>query len=97
MMPRGSQDFLAVNRLQVEYGYFLKYPSDRGYPQLRWRQPSEAALDAPDLNLLFDGESDPGQQQPLRDAALEERFSTLLRNRLTAVEASDCQYHRLGL
>ena len=49
MMPRGSQDFLAVNRLQVEYGYFLKYPSDRGYPQLRWRQPSEPALDAPRL------------------------------------------------
>ena len=97
MMPRGSQDFLAVNRLEMEYGYFLKYPSDRGYPQLRWRQPSEAALDAPDFNLLFDGATDPGQQHPLRDAALEERLATLLRNRLTAVEAPDCQYQRLGL
>ena len=83
MMPRGSQDFLALNRLQVEYGYFLKYPSDRGYPQLRWRQPSEAALDAPDCNLLFDGATDPGQRHPLRDAALEERLTALLRDRLT--------------
>ena len=87
MMPRGSQDFLAVNRLAMEYGYFLKYPSDRGYPQLRWRQPSEAALDAPAFNLLFDGATDPGQQRPLRDAAVEERLAALLRNRLTAVEA----------
>ena len=97
MMPRGSQDFLAVNRLQMEYGYFLKYPSDRGYPQLRWRQPSEAALDAPDFNLLFDGKTDPGQQRPLRDTVVEKRLAALLRNRLTAVEAPDCQYQRLGL
>ena len=97
MMPRGSQDFLAMNRLQVEYGFFLKYASDRGYPQLRWRQPSEAALDAPDCNLLFDGATDPGQQRPLHDEALEERLAALLRNRLTAVEAPDCQYQRLGL
>ena len=88
---------MAVNRLKVEYGYFLKYPSDRGYPQLRWRQPSEAALDAPGFNLLFDGEADPDQQQPLRDPALEERLTALLGDRLTAVEAPDCRYQRLGL
>ena len=97
MMPRGSQDFLAVNRLDVEYGYFLKYPSDRGYAQLRWRQPSEPALDAPDFNLLFDGDTDPGQQHPLRDLAREQRMATLLRDHLAAVEAPDCQYQRLGL
>ena len=100
MMPRGSQDFLAVNRLQMEYGYFLKYrrgeTSDRGYPQLRWRQPSEAALDstgsadfddAPLINLLFDGKTDPGQQRPLRDTVVEKRLAALLRNRLTAVRS----------
>ena len=61
----------------MEYGYFLKYPSDQGYPQLRCRQPSEASLDAADFNLLFDGEADPGQEHPLRDAGLEERLAPL--------------------
>ena len=97
MMPRGSQDFLALPTLDVEYGFFLKYASDRGYPQLRWRQPSERALYAPDFNLLFDGDTDPGQQRPLRDPALEQRLSNLLRDRLTAAEAPDCQYQRLNL
>ena len=97
MMPRGGGEFYALDRLQVEYGFFLKYPSDRGYPQLRWRQPSEAALDAPAFNLIFDGEHDPGQQRPLHDAALEQRLGHALRQRLSAVEAPDCQYQRLGL
>ena len=97
MMPRGSQDFLALPRLDPEYGYFLKYASDRGYPQLRWRQPSEPVLDAAPGNLIFDAANDPEQRQPVRDPALEQRLAALLRERLSAVEAPDCQYLRLGL
>ena len=57
-----------------------KVPERPRLPAVTLEAPSEAALDAPDFNLLFDGASDPGQQHPLHDAALEERLAALPRH-----------------
>jgi arylsulfatase A-like enzyme len=46
---------------------------------------------------LFDIVSDPGQQNPLRDDALEARFLDLMRAHLARAQAPAEQYERLGL
>jgi arylsulfatase A-like enzyme len=47
--------------------------------------------------LLYDVQSDPGQQQPLADAAVEERMAGLLKGLMQECEAPVEQYERLGL
>ncbi len=47
--------------------------------------------------LLFDLEHDPGQEQPIRDAAVEARMLDLLRTLMRANEAPVEQFERLGL
>ncbi|MEZ4618343.1 MAG: hypothetical protein R2867_22900 [Caldilineaceae bacterium] len=47
--------------------------------------------------LLFDLESDPDQQAPLQDAAIEERMIKLMIARMQANDAPPEQYTRLGL
>jgi arylsulfatase A-like enzyme len=47
--------------------------------------------------LLFDLETDPGQQNPLVDDELELRMAELLVRQMRAAEAPDGQYERLGL
>ena len=97
MVPRGGREFHPLERLEVEYGYFLEYPSARGYPQLRWKEPSQKALDSPEFHMLFDLDRDPDQQQPMRDPAREHELATKLRAKLSEFEAPDCQYERLAL
>ena len=97
MMPRGQPGLPGGEPAGVGVRLLPQVPERPRLPAAPLATAFEAALDAPDLHLLFDGEADPGQQNPLRDAALEERMAALLRDRLTAVEAPDCQYQRLGL
>jgi len=47
--------------------------------------------------LLFDLEQDPRQENPLADAALEQRMQGLLRMQMEACEAPQEQYERLGI
>ncbi|MDD7973220.1 sulfatase [Roseinatronobacter alkalisoli] len=47
--------------------------------------------------LLYDLETDPDQQQPLDDPALELRMAGLLVDLMRANDAPPCQYERLGL
>ncbi|ABI88826.1 type I phosphodiesterase / nucleotide pyrophosphatase family protein [Burkholderia ambifaria AMMD] len=47
--------------------------------------------------LLFDLQTDPGQAQPLYDAAVEQRMATLARDLMRASDAPAEQYERLGL
>ena len=97
MVPRsGGNEFFPLDNLDVEFGHFLKYPSDRGIPQMRWKQPSQYALDAPEYHLMFDLRDDPGQERPIRDSSLEQQLIKQLQQKLTELEAPDCQFERLG-
>jgi arylsulfatase A-like enzyme len=47
--------------------------------------------------LLYDLEADPGQRQPLRDAALELRMASLLVKLMRENDAPESQFQRIGL
>lgn len=47
--------------------------------------------------LLYDLKTDPGQQNPIQDAAVEARFCEAMRKHFAALDAPEEQYLRLGL
>lgn len=95
LMPRGFWDFFGRDHLkQAEHGLFL--PACNGVPHLRLPAGSRHHLDAPDFNPIYDLETDPKQENPIRDAALEERLAGLARRLLEAHDAPAHQYPRFG-
>jgi hypothetical protein len=94
-MPRGFWDFLSLEDLvRAETGRFLKWC--HRIPHLRIAKKSHRHHGAPDSNPIYDVERDPGQTQPLRDAALEERLARRMRELLMAADAPECQFDRMG-
>ena len=93
-MPRryfGAREKLAG----ADVGPFLKHAG--GIPVYRVKVPSHKHHGAPDYNPIFDIQADPGQTQPIRDAALEARLAAQMRELLQRYDAPDCQYARVGL
>ncbi|MHC4250268.1 MAG: sulfatase-like hydrolase/transferase [Planctomycetota bacterium] len=79
----------------AETGAFL--PDAPDVPVYRFARESRRHADAPDFNPIYDLESDPGQEDPIQDSAIEERLEGLLREKLLECGAPACQYERLGL
>jgi hypothetical protein len=110
-MPTQFHDFMPREQLaQAEMGRFLghtyniplyKVPfqagglSGGGMPHRHGGYESAGAFDP--HHELFDIAADPTQERPLADAALEARFSELMRAHLGRVAAPSEQYQRLGL
>ena len=95
-MPRSVDDFIVPEKMAgAEMGVFLK--SSRGIPHYRMTVPSRRHADCPDYNLIYDLAEDPGQTDPLRDEALEERLAAMMHRKLVEAGAPECQYDRMGL
>ncbi len=72
-------------------------PHADGMQLYRIEHRSRRHRDAPDFHPLFDIHTDPGQENPLRDADLESRMVETLVAQLRYHDAPACQYSRLGL
>jgi len=96
MCPRGGEQYFPLEKLNVEFGYFLPHANEKGIPQMRWKRASRRHLDASDFNLVYDLASDPGQTRPIQNAQLEGDLAAVMRERLKCFEAPECQYDRLG-
>jgi arylsulfatase A-like enzyme len=79
----------------AETGPFLERAG--GMPVYRVKVPSHRHHGAPDYNLIYDLESDPGQERPIRDPALEARMASKMRDLLRRYDAPECQFVRVGL
>lgn len=96
LIPTGSNNSRGRESLkQAEHGVFLK--TAHGVPHLRWEVASRRHHGAPEANLMYDIQADPGQQSPLHDDALEARLAGTMRELLHRHDAPACQYMRLGL
>ena len=94
-MPRGFWDFLDIEDLvRSETGPFLKWC--HRIPHLRIPRKSHRHHGATDSNPIYDVVEDPGQTQPLRDAALEARLASRMRDLLIEADAPECQFDRMG-
>jgi len=79
----------------AEVGPFLKHAY--GIPVYRVKVPSHRHHAAPDFNPIYDIQADPGQAQPIHDAALESQLAAKMRELLQRYDAPECQYARVGL
>jgi len=96
LMPCGFFDFLGRESLAgAEHGLFL--PHTHGIPHLRLAVPSHRHRDAPDYNPIYDVVEDPRQEQPIRDAALEDQLAGRMRELMARCDAPESQYARVGL
>lgn len=95
-MPRTFSDFLPRELLAgAKCGAFLEHC--HGVPHYRITRPSHRHHGAPDFNPIYDVQKDPGQTQPIRNAALESQLAKKMKKLLKAADAPACQYRRLGL
>jgi arylsulfatase A-like enzyme len=93
-MPR--RYFAAREKLAAaETGDFLKHAY--GIPVYRVKVPSHRHHAAPDYNPIYDIQSDPRQERPIRDARLEAELAARMRELLVRYDAPDCQFARVGL
>ncbi|MCI8622424.1 MAG: sulfatase [Provencibacterium sp.] len=96
LMPTSTAGFIDREQLQrAEMGIFLRYCHD--IPQLRIAVPSHRHADAPDFNPIYDLDSDPWQEHPLRSPGLEKNLEETMGRLLDRFDAPDCQYVRTGL
>jgi arylsulfatase A-like enzyme len=79
----------------AEVGPFLKCAG--GIPVYRVKVPSHRHHAAPEYNLIYDLQSDPRQQRPIHDAALESRLAAKMRELLGRHDAPEEQFARVGL
>lgn len=95
-MPRVTQGFIKREALaSAETGVFLKH--SHGVPHFRIKRKSKRHLDAPDFNPIYDICADPFQQNPIKDAKLEEELAARMKDLLKRFDAPECQYVRTGL
>jgi hypothetical protein len=66
-------------------------------PHFRFNVPSCRHHNAPDHNLIYDTQQDPGQSQPIQDDALEATLAGRMKALLEGYGAPACQYERTGL
>jgi arylsulfatase A-like enzyme len=93
-MPR--RYFAAREKLAAaETGDFLKHAY--GIPVYRVKVPSHRHHAAPDYNPIYDIQSDPRQERPIRDARLEADLAARMRELLLRHDAPECQFARVGL
>jgi arylsulfatase A-like enzyme len=99
LMPTGMREPFSVDLCRT--GQFAQ-PFDfmKGVPTMRF-QPDKSLLAWHDpqvlQTMLFDLKQDPGQTQPLRDPAAENRMIELLRKEMRRLDAPQEQYERLGI
>lgn len=79
----------------AEAGRFLANAG--GIPHFRIPVPSHRHRDAPERNLVYDLESDPGQEKPIDDPEREAKLAATMKALLARHEAPASQYERLGL
>ncbi len=95
-MPRGFHDFIDREKLAgAQIGRFLRHCHD--IPHFRMTVPSFRHANAPDYNPIYDLVADPGQENPIRDAKLEESLADKMRKLLAQYQAPGCQVIRTGL
>ncbi len=97
VMPTQMQGYLSLDDLR-EAELHPGFPFTRGLPFLK--VPSSRTWgDDPDQYgaLLFDTESDPGQETPLEDEAVRDRLTGHIVRLMNATDAPPEQYERLGL
>ena len=95
LMPTHMRHTFGVNELQ-DIQLSEPLPFTKGCRTMKiaggtWGKPHEFGT------LLFDLASDPGQEHPIRDAAVEARMTRLLVASMKANQAPVEQYERLGL
>jgi len=95
LMPMHMAGFYALEELSSAE-LTKKFDFTRNAPVLKVPS-SEKPRELDYGTLLFDLNSDPGQEQPIEDPEVEERMITLLRSLLEESEAPAEQYIRLGL
>ena len=96
LMPRGFRDFIPREQLErAETGCFIARAGR--VPQLRIPTTSVRHHNAPDCNPIYDLQSDPGQQRPIRNPTLEAELAAKMREALRFHDAPDCQYARTGI
>jgi arylsulfatase A-like enzyme len=88
---RGNREIMKT----AEAGCFL--PSAGEIPHFRVPRPSHRHRDAPDFNPIYDLETDPGQERPIRDLEREKELAAKLTGLLERYEAPESQFGRLGL
>ena len=78
----------------AEFGTHLKWC--KGIGHFRLAQKSSRSKDLPDHHVIYDLRSDPGQQQPVEDEALDARLGEQMKRQLEHAAAPPCQFVRLG-
>lgn len=97
LMPTAMRGFLRAENLR-RASLAGPLPFTKGYPVLRVPAQSWAAMrGAAAQTLLFDLQSDPGQERPIRDAEAERRMVGHLLRLMRECAAPAEQYARLGL
>jgi arylsulfatase A-like enzyme len=78
----------------AEMGHFLRHAT---MPVYRVAIPSHRHRDAPDFNPIYDLRTDPRQERPINDPALEEQLAARIRELLIRYNAPACQFERTDL
>lgn len=95
-MPRGFADFIQRDKLEgAEMGVFLQHCHN--VPHYRIKSKSNYHHNAPDFNLIYDIEKDPGQTKPIRDDQLETDLAEKMKELLKRYDAPEIQFERMGL
>lgn len=95
LMPAHMRRAFGVKELQ-DIGLREPFPFTKGCRTMKiasqaWKNPHEFGT------LLFDLAKDSGQERPIRDPAVEERLSRLMKQLMKVNDAPAEQYERLGL
>ena len=95
-MPREYADFCDQELLKkAELGVFLKHT--QGIPHFRMEKESYRHHGAPDYNLIYDLEEDPGQRTPIRDGKLEEVLEIKMIIAMKRCDAPKSEFKRIGV
>ncbi len=98
VMHRHFSAYLGLTAEKIaaaELGTHLKWC--KGVPHFRLAQESWKSKGLPDHHVVYDLQTDPNQEKPVTDAALEERLAALMERQLEVAAAPECQFARLGL
>lgn len=95
-VPRAFHGFYKTEKLAAsQIGAFL--PNCDGIPHYRIPAVSHRHADAAEEHLIFDIESDPHQETPVKDDNLEKKLMQKMVELMKRYDAPKCQYERTGL